>query len=82
MYGQNPGAMAALGYDGIKVLADALNRATDFGHAAVKTAINSTQGYVGVTGSISLDSNRNAVKSAVVLETTPQGAIFKQKVNP
>lgn len=81
-YGQNPGAMAALGYDSLLVLADAMKRTKEINHEALKVAINKTSGFVGVTGTISIDNNRNAVKSAVVLETTPSGTKFTQKVNP
>ncbi|MGB0452142.1 MAG: ABC transporter substrate-binding protein [Bacteriovoracaceae bacterium] len=81
-YGQKPGAMAALGFDGIGVLADALNRAASLGHADLQAAIASTKDFIGVTGNITLDENRNARKSAVVLETTAAGNVFKQKVSP
>lgn len=81
-YNSKPGAMAALGYDGILVMADALKRADSLTHDAIQNAIIATNGFTGVTGSITLDSNRNARKSAVVLETTAQGNVFKQKVSP
>jgi branched-chain amino acid transport system substrate-binding protein len=81
-YGQKPGAMAALGYDGVLVVADALNRAEVLDHVSISKAINETKGFVGVTGSITIDENRNARKAAVVLETTAKGMKFKQKVNP
>jgi branched-chain amino acid transport system substrate-binding protein len=81
-YGQKPGAMAALGYDGMLVMADALRRASGFDSNAIKASINSTAGFVGITGAITIDSNRNARKSAVVLETTAEGMAFKQKVAP
>ncbi len=81
-YGQKPGAMAALGYDGVLVMADALNRASSMDHAGIRDALNSTKGFVGITGSITIDENRNARKAAVVLETTAGGMKFKQKVNP
>ena len=81
-YGQKPGAMAALGYDGLMVLADALNKAGDLSSESIKAAINKTTDFKGVTGNITLNKNRDAQKSAVVLETTSKGNIFKQKVNP
>jgi branched-chain amino acid transport system substrate-binding protein len=81
-YKQKPGAMAALGYDGILVVADSLKRAKSFKSTDVQTAINGTKDFVGVTGSITIDSNRNAKKSAVVLETTAKGNIFRTKVSP
>jgi branched-chain amino acid transport system substrate-binding protein len=81
-YGQKPGAMAALGHDGLLVMVDALSRAKKLASSELKDAINSTKDFVGVTGNITIDAQRNAKKSAVVLETTMAGNKFKQKVNP
>ena len=81
-YGSKPGAMAALGYDGIMVLADALKRTKKVGRDELKVAIANTKNFHGVTGNITLDANRDAQKSAVVLETTKDGSIFKEKINP
>ena len=81
-YGKKPGAMAALGYDGLLVYADALKRAKKLDHKSIKDAINSTKNFSGITGNITLNSDRNAVKSAVVLETTASGNVFNTKVNP
>ena len=81
-YGQKPGAMAALGYDGILVMADAVKRAKSLSKADIQASLLATKGFVGVTGAITIDENRNAKKSAVVLETTPSGNIFNTKVNP
>ena len=81
-FGEKPGAMAALGHDGMLVLADALRRADNLNPESIKMAINNTKGFVGVTGAITIDENRNARKSAVVLETKPTGMAFKQKVTP
>lgn len=81
-FNQKPGAIAALGYDGILVLADALKRANSLNRNDIQNAIVATNSFAGVTGNITLDQNRNAKKSAVVLETTESGNIFKQKVSP
>ncbi len=81
-YGSKPGAMAALGYDGVMVLADALKRTKTMNREELKMAIASTKNFQGVTGVITLDNNRDAQKSAVVLETTKDGSIFKEKINP
>ena len=80
--GQTPGSMAALGYDTVMVLVDALKRAEDFSTTTINRAIISTKNLKGITGTITIDKNRNAVKPAVVLETTPDGMIFRQKVMP
>lgn len=81
-YNEKPGAMAALGYDAILVIADALKRAGSADSASLQKALATTVGFEGVTGAITIDANRNAQKSAVVLETTATGNIFKQKVSP
>ena len=81
-YGSKPGAMAALGYDGLMVMADALKRSKSLKRTDIQMAISATQNYKGITGVITLDSQRNARKSAVVLETTANGNIFKEKISP
>lgn len=77
-----PGAMAALGYDTISLLADAISRAKSMSSEDINTAILETKDFVGITGSITIDEERNSKKSAVVLETTVDSFIFKEKVNP
>jgi branched-chain amino acid transport system substrate-binding protein len=75
-----PDSLAALAYDAAKVLADAIKRAGGAGDSAkLKDAINSTKDFAGVTGKISLDSGRNAVKPAVVLELDPAAGKLKYK---
>lgn len=74
-----PDSLAALAYDAAKVLADAIKRAGGTDPAKLKDAINSTKDFAGVTGKISLDPTRNAVKPAVVLELDPAAAAFKYK---
>ena len=79
-FGAAPDSLAALAYDAAKVLADAIKRAGGAGDSAkLKDAINATKDFAGVTGSITLDSNRNAVKPAVVLELTPSASKFTYK---
>lgn len=66
-YGEEPDAMAALGYDAAKLLADAMTRAGTTESAKLRQAIADTRDFRGVTGTISINGDRNAVKSAVVL---------------
>ena len=55
-YGNPPEAVfAALGYDGIKLMADAITRAGTIDGAAVRDALAATQGFEGVTGTISYE---------------------------
>ncbi|HZK04729.1 MAG TPA: ABC transporter substrate-binding protein [Actinomycetaceae bacterium] len=66
-YGQEPNAFHALGYDTAKFVVDAIGRAAELTPEAVKDALASTEGFTGVTGTISVDENHNAVKSIVVI---------------
>ena len=81
-HNEKPGAMAALGYDAILFAADAIKRAKELTPEGIKLAINQTKNFPGITGLITLDQNRNATKSAVILETTMDGFKFNAKVNP
>lgn len=70
--GATPDGLAALGYDAAKVLADAMKRTLDttggLKGADLASAIASTTKFPGVTGVISIDKDRNATKSAVVVQ--------------
>jgi branched-chain amino acid transport system substrate-binding protein len=81
-YKTKPGAMAALGYDAIGIVADAIKRAKSTSSVDINAAIISTKNYPGVTGSITIDENRNSKKAAVILEMTATDFIFKNKVTP
>lgn len=74
-YNESPDGLSAMGYDAAKVLVDAMNRATDLTPKAIREALAVTKDYPGVTGKITIDSMRNAVKSAVILQIA--GGAFK-----
>jgi branched-chain amino acid transport system substrate-binding protein len=67
-YGSVPDAMAALGYDAAKLLADALARAGGTDGPALRDALATTRDFGGVTGRITIDPRRNAHKDAVVIK--------------
>jgi branched-chain amino acid transport system substrate-binding protein len=79
-----PDSLAALAYDAAKVLADAIKRAGGTDSAKLRDAINATKNFAGVTGTISLDGSRNAVKPAVVLALDPAAGkfAFKETIYP
>ncbi len=80
--GTVPDALAALGYDAMKVLADAIRRAGTTEGPALKDAIAATKDFAGVTGTISLDAERNAVKPAVVLKLQDKKYIYVETIYP
>jgi branched-chain amino acid transport system substrate-binding protein len=78
-YGVVPDSLAALAYDAAKVLADAFKRAGTTESAKVRDAIAATKDFPGVTGNITLDAGRDAVKPAVVLALDPAAGKFSYK---
>jgi branched-chain amino acid transport system substrate-binding protein len=66
-YGALPDSIAALSYDAARVLFDAIRRAGSTDGKRLRDALAETQGFSGVTGTITMDADRNPVKPAVVL---------------
>ncbi|WNG61405.1 ABC transporter substrate-binding protein [Archangium gephyra] len=81
-YGGVPDALAALGYDAAKVAIAALERAKDLSGPAVRDAIAQTKDFPGVAGNITLDQDRNAVKSAAILQIENGTTKFVTTINP
>jgi branched-chain amino acid transport system substrate-binding protein len=81
-YNTAPDDMAALGYDSAMILADAIRRAGGTDGAKLRDAIAATKDHAGITGSITLDAQRNAAKSAVILTIRDGGFKFQELVAP
>lgn len=81
-YGQEPSALAALGYDAGKMIIDAITRAGSADPAKIREALEQTKNLQVSTGIISLDPSHNPVKSAVVIEMKDGKQVFKEKINP
>ena len=64
----DPTSVAAQAYDAARLLFDAMARATGFAPDPIKDAIAATKGFQGATGTITIDSNRNAQKPVVVVQ--------------
>ncbi|HEU4432875.1 MAG TPA: ABC transporter substrate-binding protein [Pyrinomonadaceae bacterium] len=77
-----PDALAALGYDSMKVLADAIKRAGGTDSAKLRDAIAQTSNFPGITGSITIDKDRNTVKSAVVLKLQDGKFVYDTTIYP
>ena len=74
-YGVEPDAGAATAYDAARMLFDAFKRAKSTESAAVRNALAQTRDFPGVTGKITLDSNRNAQVPVYMLRI--EGGKFK-----
>ncbi len=81
-HGQKPTGLAALGYDAARVLFEAIARAGKTDPAAVRDAIAATKDHEGVTGKITLNDERNAVKSAVVIKIKDGAGKYEATVEP
>jgi branched-chain amino acid transport system substrate-binding protein len=81
-YGAVPDALAGLGYDSAMVLFDAIRRSNSTEGPQIREAIAQTKDYSGVTGKITIDQNRNAIKPAVVLEVKDGKLQYVETINP
>ena len=89
--GQQPDALSALGYDSVGVLVDAIKRTPapadgDYSSLDYRTklrdAIASTKSYKGITGTITIGPDRNAVKPAMVLQVHGSDYKYVTTINP
>jgi branched-chain amino acid transport system substrate-binding protein len=74
--------LTGLGYDAASILFDAIKRAGSTDGAKVRDAIASTKDFPGITGKITLDKDRNAVKPAVVLQVKDGKLQYVETITP
>ena len=77
-----PDAHAALAYDAARLLFDALTRIGSTDSDKLREALAQTRNFTGVTGVISMDADRNAVKPAVVLKLEDLKFIYQETIQP
>ena len=77
-----PDAHAALAYDATRLLFDAITRAGTTDSGKLRDALAETKNFPGVTGVISMDDDRNAVKPAVVLKLEDLKYIYQETIPP
>ena len=66
-------AVSALGYDAYMVVVDAIQRAGATDGPSIQAALNATDGFEGVTGSITFDKLGDAQKNMAVIKTVKAG---------
>ena len=81
-YGQIPDALAALAYDAARIMADAIGRAGSTDGPKVRDAIAATKDFPGVTGTITINAERNAVKPAVILKVENGKYLLVETIKP
>ena len=77
-----PDAHAALAFDATRLLANAIERAGSTEGAKIRSTLAETKDFPGVTGVIRFDSDRNAVKPAVVLKLEDARYIYQETLQP
>lgn len=77
-----PDSQAASGYDAARILFEAIERAQSTKGEAIREALKLTKDFKGVTGSISINENRDAVKPAVVLQVKGSKVRFVESIGP
>ena len=81
-YQEVPDAVAALSYDATAVLFHAIQQADSLEPAKIRDSLAGVRQYRGVTGEITIDENRNAVKPAVVLRVNNGKLEFVETISP
>lgn len=81
-FNETPDALAALGYDAARILADAMTRAGSTSGDKVRDALAATKDFQGVTGKITINAERNAVKPAVVLKIENGKFVYVDTIKP
>jgi branched-chain amino acid transport system substrate-binding protein len=70
-YGHDPeNAFAALGYDSLYLMVDAISRAKSTDPKAIQTALNATKNFVAITGSITFNGSRVPQKGVTLIHIT------------
>lgn len=84
-YNSTPVSFAALGYDSMYIIKDAIVNAGSTDASAVRDAVEKTNGAY-VTGKLTFDAKRNPVKSAVMMEIVKAEGkltpVYRATVNP
>lgn len=81
-YNEVPDAFAALGYDSVKFLADALSRSGGEGGDKLRQAMEQTSGLRLVTGTLRIDEKHDPIKAAVILEFKDGVPTFRTSFAP
>jgi branched-chain amino acid transport system substrate-binding protein len=82
VYNKEPNAFAALGYDAYLVILDAIQRGNSADPIKIRDTLAETKNFEGATGMITMDENRDANKSAVILKVEDGQFVYLTTVQP
>lgn len=78
-YGKEPDCFAALAYDSAKILVQAIDKADSLDRTAIKDSMKSVE-IESVTGKISFDENRSAIKGASIIKIEGDSKVLADKI--
>ena len=79
---ETPEVLSALNYDAAKVLFAAIEKAKDLSGESIRAELAKTKDFEGVTGRITLNENRDAVKSAVIVQVNKDKLKYITTIDP
>lgn len=81
-YNETPDGLAALGYDAARILAEAIKASHEPSSTLIREQLAKIKDFPGVTGKITIDNNRNAIKSAVVVKVDGKNNRYVTTITP
>jgi len=81
-YNSTPDALAATAYDAANIMFDAIKRSKSLSGTDIRDALQATNAFPGVTGTVTFNQNRDAVKPIVMIEIKDGGTYaVRERVN-
>src|SRR4026209_2020188 len=81
-YHSTPDALAATAYDAANIMFDAIKRSKSLSGTDIRDALAATNAFPGVTGTVTFNQNRDAVKLIVMIEIKDGGTYaVRERVN-
>lgn len=82
LYNVEPDSASALGYDAVYLIADAVRRSSAKDGAKLRDALAETKNFVGVTGKIEFDANRNPRKAVIIEKVSADKFKYSAEIAP
>jgi branched-chain amino acid transport system substrate-binding protein len=73
LYNSTPDSFAATAYDATRIMLDAAARAHTLDRDAIRDALAQTKNFPGVTGTVTFNADRNALKPIVIVRISDNG---------
>lgn len=81
-FNKQPDGLSSVAYDATRMLIQAISNTTEVTPQAIRDQLALIKEFKGATGKISIDANRNAVKSAVVVQVKGTENKYVTTINP